>query len=172
MTTLAFRDRLKFAPRMLGDCFRLYGHWYLLITFAVIWFGMYFSININVSPSLPQRVFLTHKGEPVGRGDYVSFRWHGGWPYKEGERFTKRIAGVPGDRVERIERSFYVNGLFAGIAKPKGLAGQPLEMMEPGILGDGEYYVMAPHPDSLDSRYKLTGWVKQAEIIGRAYPLF
>lgn len=166
MVTLAIRDRLNLTSWMLGDCFRLYGHWYLLIVFVVTWFGMSFSIDINISPSLPQRVFLIHKGEPVGRGDYVSFRWQG-----TGTRFTKMIAGIPGDKVERIDRSFYVDGNYVGNAKPTGLAGQPLEMMEPGILGDGEYYVMAPHPDSLDSRYKLTGWVKQNEIIGRAYPL-
>jgi conjugal transfer pilin signal peptidase TrbI len=32
--------------------------------------------------------------------------------------------------------------------------------------------VRAPHPDSLDSRYALTGWVTQAQIIGRAHVLF
>ena len=36
----------------------------------------------------------------------------------------------------------------------------------------GRYYVRAPHPDSLDSRYRLTGWVSEEQIIGRAYALF
>lgn len=175
MTTYALPNvlaRFKSTPRQIADCFYLYGHWYTLMVLIGIWFGMHFSISVNVSPSLPQRVFLIHKGESVGRGDYVSFRWHGGGPYRAGASFTKIVAGVPGDKVERIKRSFYVHGNFVGIAKPKGLAGEPLEMMEPGILGEGEYYVMAPNPNSLDSRYKLTGWIKQSEIIGRAYPIF
>jgi conjugal transfer pilin signal peptidase TrbI len=32
--------------------------------------------------------------------------------------------------------------------------------------------VRAPHPDSLDSRYALTGWIAEDQIIGRAYALF
>ena len=40
------------------------------------------------------------------------------------------------------------------------------------FLPAGRYYVRAPHPDSLDSRYRLTGWISDAQIIGRAYALF
>ncbi len=36
----------------------------------------------------------------------------------------------------------------------------------------GSYYVRAPHPDSLDSRYALTGWVSLSQIFGRAHALF
>ena len=34
------------------------------------------------------------------------------------------------------------------------------------------YYVQAGHPDSLDSRYALTGWIHRSQIIGRARALF
>jgi conjugal transfer pilin signal peptidase TrbI len=30
----------------------------------------------------------------------------------------------------------------------------------------------APHPDSLDSRYALVGWVSETELVGRAFSLF
>jgi conjugal transfer pilin signal peptidase TrbI len=50
--------------------------------------------------------------------------------------------------------------------------GLPLELGPTGILPAGRYYVRAPHPDSLDSRYWLTGWISDAQIIGRAYALF
>jgi conjugal transfer pilin signal peptidase TrbI len=29
----------------------------------------------------------------------------------------------------------------------------------------------APHPDSLDSRYALVGWVDEEQIIGRAFQI-
>jgi hypothetical protein len=32
--------------------------------------------------------------------------------------------------------------------------------------------VRAPHPDSLDSRYRLTGWIEASQIVGRSYALF
>ncbi len=159
-------------PGLVAECLRRYGHWYLALAAVGAWTLSHYTIGINVSPSLPQRVFLIHKGEGVDRGSYVAFRWHGGGPYKAGSTFVKRVAGAPGDVVEREGRRFYVHGEFAGVAKAFSQAGVPLEPMTPGVLGTGEYYVTAPHPDSLDSRYKLTGWINQSEIIGRAYPLF
>ena len=56
---------------------------------------------------------------------------------------------------------------FMMLMIPKGY-----ETAAPGTLPDAAYYVRAPHPDSLDSRYRLTGWVSQAQIIGRAHALF
>jgi len=44
--------------------------------------------------------------------------------------------------------------------------------MDTGVLNADEYYVQAPHLDSLDSRYRLTGWIAANRIIGRAYALF
>ena len=58
------------------------------------------------------------------------------------------------------------------MAKPRALTGEALEPMDTGTLGANEYYVEAPHPDSLDSRYRLTGWIPQHRIVGRAYVLF
>ena len=50
--------------------------------------------------------------------------------------------------------------------------GEALEPGPTGLIPPGRYYVRAPHPDSLDSRYRLTGWVDASQIIGRAYALF
>jgi conjugal transfer pilin signal peptidase TrbI len=59
-----------------------------------------------------------------------------------------------------------------GYAKTVSRQGQPLDPGPTGTLPPGHYYVRAPHPDSLDSRYRLTGWIADAQIIGRAYALF
>ena len=151
------------------------GHWgvaYLVVALAAILFKMHFALGLNSSESLPDRVFLIHKGELPARGQYVAFRWAGGGPYAAGVTFVKIAAGVPGDTVTCVERDFFVNGDFVGTAKTQSRLGVPLALGRTGELPPGRYYVRAPHPDSLDSRYQLTGWVAESQILGRAYALF
>ena len=145
---------------------------YVAMAMLALMFQHCFGFGLNVTESLPDRLYLIHKGEPIKRGDYVAFRWNGGGPYPAGVTFIKIAAGVPGDHVTRNDRSYYVNGTYVGTAKTHGRNGQALELMQTGVLGANEYYVQAPHPDSLDSRYRLTGWIPKDRIIGRAYALF
>ena len=145
---------------------------YAVLAMAALFFQHCFRLGVNATESLPHTLYLIHKGEAIKRGDYVAFRWHGGGPYPAGVTFIKIVAGVPGDTVSRINRAYYVNGTYVGTAKTYARDGQPLALMETGVLKPGEYYVQAPHPDSLDSRYRLTGWIPKDRIIGRAYALF
>jgi conjugal transfer pilin signal peptidase TrbI len=41
-----------------------------------------------------------------------------------------------------------------------------------GVIPPGHYFVWTPHRDSLDSRYALTGWIKDAQLQGKSIPLF
>jgi conjugal transfer pilin signal peptidase TrbI len=138
----------------------------------MLWLPRHYTIGLNASFSLPHHVYLIRKGEMPQRGDYVAFRWHGGGPYPAGATFIKILAGLPGDAVMRRGRRFYVNGVPVGEAKTTSKEGAALDAGHTGVLPPGRYYVRAPHPDSLDSRYRLTGWIAQSEIIGRAYVLF
>ena len=145
---------------------------YLLATFGAALFQAHFCFGLNASGSLPHRFFLIHKGELPQRGQYVAFRWRGGGPYPAGATFVKIVAGLPGDTVTGADRDFFVNGTHVGKAKTVSRQGVPLELGPTGVLPAGRYYVQAPHPDSLDSRYRLSGWISQNQIIGRAYALF
>jgi conjugal transfer pilin signal peptidase TrbI len=145
---------------------------YLLVTAIAVVLQYCFVLGINSSPSLPHRLYVIHKRTLPAKGDLVAFRWPGGGPYRTGATFVKILAGTPGDTVTRVDRDFYVNGMPVGTAKPASLTGIPLEPGPQGILPPGRYYVRAPHADSLDSRYALTGWIDQAQIIGRAYAIF
>ncbi|MHB8697653.1 MAG: S26 family signal peptidase [Sulfuricaulis sp.] len=146
--------------------------WVVIFTAAAL-FQKYYFLGFNTTYSLPQTCFLIKKGGFVPqRGDYMTFRWNGGGPYKTGTYFTKIVAGIPGDVVTRKGRDFYVNGKFVGTAKTHSRMGEPLKAGKTGVLGEGEYYVMTPHPDSLDSRYAMTGWIKQEAIIGKAHAVF
>ncbi len=164
-------DRAAFRERLIRHLER----WtlaYLLAALATAWFDAHFTVALNVTESLPNRFFLIHRGEQPCRGDYVAFRWLGGGPYPAGVTFIKQIAGLSGDVVTQVERDYFVNGQPMGHAKPLSQKGSTLELGPTGTLPDAAYYVRAPHPDSLDSRYRLTGWVSQAQIIGRAHALF
>jgi conjugal transfer pilin signal peptidase TrbI len=145
---------------------------YLVAAVAAALFQACFTLGINMSPSLPHRLYLIHMGAMPTRGDLVAFRWAGGGPYPAGVTFVKILHGMPGDAVTRIGRDFFVNGDAVGTAKPFSRTGTPLEPGAAGILPPDRYYVRAPHPDSLDSRYALTGWITREQIIGRAYVLF
>ena len=145
---------------------------YLAILIVATLFKMNFVFGINSSASLPHRLFLIHKGEMPSRGDFVAFRWAGGGPYPAGVTFIKVLAGMPGDEVTRDAQGFHLNGISVGVPKPVSRRGQALEPGPTGRIPEGRYYVQAGHPNSLDSRYWLTGWIHASQIIGRARALF
>lgn len=145
---------------------------FALLSVAALWFQQHYRFGLNLTQSLHGTLFLIHKGEPATRGDYVAFRWHGGGPYPAGSVFVKQLVGVPGDTISREGQRFHVNGRHVGTAKTISQAGQPLDPGPTGVLPPGRYYVSTPHPDSLDSRYAITGWIAQRDLIGRAHALF
>jgi conjugal transfer pilin signal peptidase TrbI len=48
---------------------------YVGIAALALWFHAHYAFGLNASPSLPHRLFLIHKGEMPGRGDFVAFRY-------------------------------------------------------------------------------------------------
>lgn len=169
---LAHRSNLVIFGERLNEHFRRRYVLYGVVAAAALIFQHCFALGVNATESLPHTLYLIHKGEAIHRGDFIAFRWHGGGPYRAGVTFIKIAAGMPGDTVSRIDRAYYVNGTYVGTAKTRARNGQPLALMETGVLGADEYYVSAPHPDSLDSRYRLTGWISSTDFLGRAYALF
>lgn len=150
---------------------------YLWLLVAILAFARYFTITVNVSNSLPGMIFLVQKGCKPQKGDLAAFRYAGGGPYHQGVLFLKRLTGISGDIVTTRDhgdgyRDFLVNGQYVGRAKPKSKDGIPLEPGPQGTIPPGHYYMAAPNPDSLDSRYSLVGWVGDDQLVGRAYRVF
>ncbi len=129
-------------------------------------------VTENMTDSLPGHVYVHRKGEAFGKGDLVAYRWQGGATYPRGTIFIKKIVGVPGDIVKTAGRAVWVGDGYVGMAKPFSKAGVALQPAAGGVIGEGEYFVATGHPDSLDSRYALSGNVKAFQIIGRAYEVF
>lgn len=176
--------------RLCVDHFKRYWHQYTLPIVALFLLQIFFRIDVNITDSLPDRVFITVKGltSNIQRGDYIAFEWPGGGPFPKGFHFVKIVAGVPGDKI-RIdeERNFYIDKSrsdlamlnqvrltenYMGRAKTHSKRGDPLESGPVGVIPPGHFYVHAPHPDSLDSRYALTGWIPQEAIIGKTYAVY
>lgn len=134
--------------------------------------GYGYGITENMTDSLGGHIYIHKKGEAFAKGDLVAFRFRGGATYPRGETFIKRVVGTPGDVVKRKGRDFWVGDRYIGKAKEVSKAGVPLEASPAGVIADGEYFVTAPSPNSLDSRYTLVGNVKNIEIIGRAHEVF
>ena len=168
----SMRERTHMLAHGLIDHLRVHGLTWALALLAAFLFRIQFTLGINASPSLPCHLFLIHRGEMPARGDYVAFRWAGGGPHRPGVTFVKILAGMPGDTVSAFDRTYFVDDRSVGIAKRTSLTGAPLEAGPVGTLPEDRYYVRAPHPDSLDSRYAITGWIPRDRIIGRAYALF
>lgn len=93
-----------------------------------------------------------------------------------GDGFIKYMAGVPGDRVEVIDRKVYLTTnkgrIFVGVAKTHSRHGEPLAPIKSQTIPPGYVYMWAPHVDALDSRYALMGLVPAQTIVGRGIALW
>jgi conjugal transfer pilin signal peptidase TrbI len=139
--------------------------------------GRYFIVSINLSDSLPGRLYLIQKGVSPGLNDFAAFQYKGGGPYASGTRFLKLVKGVPGSQVTSVRNDvgfsdFYVDGAFVGRAKLRSRSGSTLEPGPIGEIPPRHYYMSAPNSDSLDSRYALVGWIDESSVIGRAIEIF
>jgi len=159
--------------RSLAAHARRYWASYASLVAGILYFSAHFTVGVNATPSLPYTLCLIVKGEfSPQRGDLVAFRWPGGGPYPAGATFSKFVQGVPGDEVTTVGREFFVNGQPVGLAKPFSAQREPLVPGPTGVIPEGHYYVAGSHPDSLDSRYALAGWIRREALIGRAHVVF
>lgn len=155
--------------------FKLSGNWFPVVLWfmvAYLTFCRFYLVALNLTESLPGTIFLIEKGVMPQRGELVAFRWEANWPYPRGCIFVKKLVGLPGSVVSAQGREFFVDGAPVGRAKEYARTGEPLDIGPRGKIPDGHYYVAGSHLDSLDSRYQLTGWVGQDQIVGKAHRVF
>ena len=110
---------------------------------------------------------ISNRFDKLKRFDVIVF-----YPYGKvnGEYFIKRIIGLPGETVQIIGETIYINGdpldedygkdpiIFSGIATNEL------------TLADDEYFVMGDNRTiSFDSRYSKVGPVKKENIAGKAF---
>jgi conjugal transfer pilin signal peptidase TrbI len=151
--------------------------WIAVPSGAVVLAGQFVSFGANITPSLPQHVFLVLKyDKQVRPGDYAVFIPPRSVFHKNDDALVKIVAGVPGDVISFDGQELLLNGVSMGQLKPRStrgpLAGVTLSRIAQGVIPPGHFFMHAPHPDSLDSRYTAVGLIAQERIVGRALPLF
>ena len=109
---------------------------------------------------------LTYRFSDPKRFDIIVFPYK----YEENTYFIKRIIGLPGETVQIVDGTIYINGEVLGesygreVMKNSGMAADPI------TLGDDEYFVLGDNRnDSTDSRDPSVGKIKRNQIIGRAW---
>lgn len=144
-------------------------------------FGLVFSpmdrLIWNRTGSAPQGLYWL-SDEPITHGRWVvvsarsaEAQWaedHGfvgrNWP------LLKQIAGLPGDEICRSGLEVSINGRPAATARELDSMGRALPVWQGCVLLDeGQVFLLAPHPDSLDGRY--FGAMQRSDLVGMARPL-
>lgn len=154
--------------------------WILLVWGFALWclhqgFGLSYAAHL----SLPYPLWFNTKFAPatIERGDYVvvDLPPEVALLFPSGTTFIKQVVGVPGDLVGARSREYTVRHgqdvVTIGLAKPVSRKGLTLEAGPVGIIPPGQYFVRGTHPDSLDSRYAIMGWVSGRHIVGAAWPI-
>jgi len=134
--------------------------------------GRRYQFALNETESLPNWGFvIDHSQRTPRRGDLFAFVPPSNPYYPAGMPFTKRVVGLPGDRISVEGRAFFINGVHVGDAKPADRSGRPVAMTSPGIIPADRYFLVTGNPDSLDSRYSLIGLIDRRRLLGRAQPV-
>ena len=191
-STTASRPRLspaEYAKLCIASCKM---HWWQVLSpiLFVVVLQQFVRFEVNYTESLPDHVFVTVKGWTTGlkHGDYVTYEFpceNSVSLFMKGDHMVKIVGGLPGDRVVMNgNREFAIlhddasdavnsfGGHPMGTAKTHSKTGKAVAPGPTGVIPEGHYYVFAPHPASLDSRYAEVGFLPQSAIVGRTFPLF
>lgn len=138
------------------------------------WGGLRFygiRIGINLTRSQPDWVYLVISEKEVRRGERAAFWFQGSRYYPAGTLFVKKVAGLPGDRLDSGSGGIWINGEKIGdvrTADSKGRSVTPY--VYHGAIPAGAYFMIAEVSNSYDSRY--FGLIEERQLIGKVISLF
>ena len=146
----------------------------LLFAFAYVWFfGQKVSmVGDSMKPVLSNGDMvlvnrIVYNAMTPGRGDVVVFKPKGN---KNSHYYIKRVIGLPGETVEVIENSIFIDGerleeeYETSDISDLGIAADGVE------LGENEYFVLGDdRENSEDSRSADVGNVRRKDIYGKAW---
>lgn len=167
-----FKSILEFLPYAAGMAFKIFT--VLLVAFVYVWFfGQKVStvgdsmkpILSNGDTVLVNRII--YNAMAPRRGDVIVFKPKGN---KSSHYYIKRIIGLPGETIEIVENSIFIDGEkleeeyeTSGI-DDVGIVTDKIK------LGNNEYFVLGDdRENSEDSRYADVGNVKRSYIYGKVW---
>lgn len=128
--------------------------------------GDYIMVNkfvFGYTPTALERALLPVK--PIERGDVVVFKF----PREPETDYIKRVIGVPGDHLEIVQGTVFINGeptVEPYVKRMPGMIGRN-DSFGPIDIPEGKYFCMGDNRDrSFDSR--AWGFVDRSLIKGRA----
>lgn len=109
---------------------------------------------------------ITYRFKDPERFDIIVFPFH----YKENTYYIKRIIGLPGETVQIVDGTIYINGEVLQESYGREVIQDPGIAAEPITLGEDEYFVLGDNRNqSSDSRDPSVGLIHRDEIVGRAW---
>ncbi|MEE9451941.1 MAG: signal peptidase I, partial [Gammaproteobacteria bacterium] len=132
----------------------------------------FISIGINVTDSLPGKIFVIVKHSHVNKGDIIAFYPPDSHLHQAQDMLIKQIVGIPGDAVWQQDSVYFINDEQVGFAFETTRKGLKLEPGPKGTIPEAHYFVATSHPYSFDSRYQEIGWINHNQIIGRVITLW
>jgi conjugative transfer signal peptidase TraF len=148
-----------------------YPYWVVFMMIPLCLFLSLTQLGINMTPSLPYKLFLTIKGGSFQKGDLVTIAGHP-TRYYQNTHFTKQLKGISGDRIRILNQKVYINEDMIGRVYDKTTQGQPLTAQQAQVIPEGMLFVAASHERSFDSRYEEFGLVPVNKVVGRAVVLW
>ncbi|MEE0954816.1 MAG: signal peptidase I [Eubacterium sp.] len=127
---------------------------FLVVVAAVMLFQLVLGIAVVSGNSMKptykdgQSVLFIRIDKSYDRGDVIAIKM------PTGDRYIKRIIGLPGDTIELKDGKVYVNGTHFTTGEESGITEPEAETVTyPLTLGESEYFVMGDNrTDSIDSR--------------------
>jgi len=132
----------------------------VLGTFAFAFLNGY-GLRLNLSPSLPHKLYFSFPSTNPQIGQIVSFK-----KPESSVTFAKVIVGAPGDIIAVENCKVSVNGIESG----EILYG--FDPIKDQIIPEGYYFLMGSHLESFDSRYAVFGLVPQEDMEEKLCPIF
>ena len=136
---------------------------------VLLWVIAHYQVSLNETDSLPDKFFVVGRGyhTPV-LGEEMAFRvGEGVRHYPIGMTWVKRVAGVPGDKIEWHGDVVSVGGKAIGKALATNRYGEAMARVPAGVIPAGHYFVTTPHPASYDSRYADIGLISDQQVVGK-----
>jgi conjugal transfer pilin signal peptidase TrbI len=156
----------------------------IILIMLYVWheFKEHYTIAINSQKCLPYKMFLIDKdNKKIPQDGFVAFKTDNRMLpfFPVGSMFVKKMIGTSGDKViitpdckatiinqkgETLWWDYLNDHVLKKIHKSCS------DLATTKIIPEGQYFVVGTSPRSFDSRY--WGFLKQKQIVGRAFALF